>query len=207
VDGDEAFDLLDGDGRPTGRQAGRAEVHARGLWHRALHLWVMHDDGSVLLQRRAATKDLSGGRIDVSVAGHVRAGETFVEALRESEEEIGLPRTPADVTFLITLRSERHYDDGRIDREFQDVYATLSPYRDPSAYRLDCGEVSVVHQAPLARVIDLYERGTPIAAAGFDCQRRRNDALLFDGDLIAQGRAATVTSLRALAVWWGGRQD
>ena len=202
VASDERFDELDASGAPTGRTVTRAEVHARGLWHRALHLWVMQEDGSVLLQRRAPTKDLAAGLIDVSVAGHVRAGETLVDALREAEEEIGLPRSIADVDHLLTLRSERLYPDGRIDREYQEVFATLDRERDLADYRLSCAEVTVIYRAPLPRVLALLESGTPVAAAGFDCERRRSDALLFADDLIPQGRAATIVELRALERWW-----
>jgi len=198
----ESLDLLDEHGDPTGQRKPRADVHRDGDWHRAFHLWVMHPDGYVLLQRRAKTKDLAPGKVDVSVGGHLRAGEIWLDALREAEEEIGLEVGPADVEFLGTERSERRYPDGSIDREFQEVYAALVVGRGLQDYYLRCDEVLVLYEAPLARVIELYRDGRPLPVAGWDCQQRRNDALLVPGDLIAEGRAGTLASLERLAAWW-----
>jgi len=201
----EALDLLDEHGVPTGETKPRAAVHRDGDWHRALHLWVMHPDGYVLLQRRAPSKDLAPGRVDVTVGGHLRAGELWLDALREAEEEIGVRLRPGDVEFLETRRSERRYPDGRLDREFQDVYAAVVAGRDLRDYHLRCDEVSVLYEAPLRRVIELYREGRTLPVAGWDCQQRRNDALLVEDDLIAEGRADTLASLEALAAWWGER--
>jgi isopentenyldiphosphate isomerase len=204
-DAREPLDLLDADGTPTGRTKARAEVHRDGDWHRAFHLWVLHPDGYLLLQRRSKAKDLAGGRVDVSVAGHLRAGETLLDVLREAEEEIGLAVRPADVEFLETVRSERRYPSGAIDREFQDVYATVASGRRLEDYVLRCAEVSVLYEAPLAAVVRLYRDGAALPAAGWDCQQRHNDALLVADDLIPEGRSGTLASLERLALWWTER--
>ncbi len=201
-DAHEALEVLDVEGRPTGTIKPRAEVHRDGDWHRAFHLWVMHPDGTVLLQRRSHIKDLAPGRIDVSVAGHLRAGETWIDSLREADEELGLSLRPHDVEFLHTLRSERHFPDGRVDRELQDVFATVVRDRELDAYVLPCAEVSVIYEASLERVVDLYRDGAPLAVAGWDCMRRTNDALLVVDDLIAEAREGTLESLEVLRAWW-----
>lgn len=201
----EPLDVLDEHGHPTGEVKPRAEVHRDGDWHRAFHLWVLHPDGYVMLQRRAPGKDLAGGKVDVSVAGHLRSGETLLDALREAEEEIGLELRPGQVEFLETLRSERRYPDGRVDREFQDVYATVVEGRTLSDYFLRCEEVTVLYEASLARVLELYRDGAPLPVAGWDCQQRHNDALLVAEDVIAEGREATLASLERLAAWWAAR--
>jgi isopentenyldiphosphate isomerase len=205
VDTAESLDLLDEHGDPTGQRKPRADVHRDGDWHRAFHLWVMHPDGYVLLQRRAKTKDLAPGKVDVSVGGHLRAGEIWLDALREAEEEIGLEVGPADVEFLGTERSERRYPDGSIDREFQEVYAAMVEGRGLQDYYLRCDEVLVLYEAPLARVIELFRDGRPLPVAGWDCQQRSNDALLVPEDLISEGRVGTLASLERLAAWWGER--
>jgi len=187
-DAQELLEVLDAEGRPLGIQKARAHVHRDGDWHRAFHLWVVHPEGTVLLQRRALEKDLAGGRVDVSVAGHVRPGELWLDALREAEEEIGLAVRPGAVDFLHTLRSERRYPDGRVDREFQDVYATVVRDHALADYAPACAEVSVLYELPIERALALYRDGTAQAVAGWDCQRRTNDALLVTEDLIGEGR-------------------
>ena len=51
----------------------------------------------VWLQRRSDGKDLAPGKVDVAVGGHLAAGETWVDALREADEELVLPLAPSDV--------------------------------------------------------------------------------------------------------------
>jgi isopentenyldiphosphate isomerase len=201
----EVLDLLDEHGTPTGATKARADVHRDGDWHRAFHLWVMHPDGYVVLQRRSRAKDLAPGKVDVSVGGHLRAGEIWLDALCEAEEEIGLTLGPGDVEPLGTVRSERGYPDGSLDREFQDVYAMLAEGRELQDYELRCDEVAVLYEAPLERLIELYREGRPLPVAGWDCQQRRNDALLVPEDLIAEGREDTLEALEWLAAWWAAR--
>jgi isopentenyldiphosphate isomerase len=201
----EVLDLLDEHGHPTGETKARAAVHRDGDWHRAFHLWVMHPDGYVLLQRRSRAKDLAPGKVDVSVGGHLRAGEIWLDALREAEEEIGLELRPGDVELLGTARSERAYPDGALDREFQDVYAAVVEGRELSDYPLRCDEVAELYEAPLARLIELFRDGRALPVAGWDCQQRRNDALLVPEDLIAEAREGTLASLGWLAAWWAER--
>ena len=196
------LEVLDEAGQATGARKARAAIHRDGDWHRAFHLWVVHPDGHVLLQRRAPQKDLAGGKVDVSVAGHVRPAETLLDILREAEEEIGLVLRPGDLDFLATIRSERRYPDGAIDCEFQDVYVTLVADRALHDYYMDCSEVTVLYEAPLARVQALYRDGGSLPVAGWDCQQRRNDALLIEEDLITEGRAQTAASLAGVSEWW-----
>ena len=88
---DEKFDLVDQNDRVIG-SAPRSEIHARGLLHRAVHLWLFHPDGRLLLQKRSLHKDREPGRWTSSVSGHVNAGEEYDAAMhREIPEEIGIP--------------------------------------------------------------------------------------------------------------------
>jgi isopentenyldiphosphate isomerase len=72
-------------------QKPRREVHARGLWHRAVHVLVYNARGEVFLQKRSMKKDLAAGKWDSSASGHLDTGEAYdVCAVREVREEIGL---------------------------------------------------------------------------------------------------------------------
>ena len=69
----------------------RSEVHARGLLHRAVHVFVFNSRGDIFLQKRSMKKDRQPGVWDSSCSGHVDSGETYDEtAVRELGEEIGL---------------------------------------------------------------------------------------------------------------------
>jgi 8-oxo-dGTP pyrophosphatase MutT (NUDIX family) len=77
----------------VGYSAPRSRVHAQGLWHRSVHVWVVDPQRQcALIQQRSVHKDTNPGCWDVSVAGHITSGDRADEtALREAEEEIGLP--------------------------------------------------------------------------------------------------------------------
>jgi isopentenyldiphosphate isomerase len=73
------------------RRATRRDVHATGLWHRAVHVLVFDGAGRVFLQKRSMQKDLSPGLWDSSCSGHVDSGEDYDSAAaRELGEEIGV---------------------------------------------------------------------------------------------------------------------
>ena len=80
------------------RRATRREVHATGLWHRAVHILVFDATGRVLLQKRSMLKDLSPGLWDSSCSGHLDAGEEYdAAAVRELAEEIGITVMPPEM--------------------------------------------------------------------------------------------------------------
>lgn len=88
--GDEWFDVVNERDEVVGRER-RAVVHAQGLWHRAVHIFVFNAAGQLFLQKRSMIKDSSPGLWTVACSGHVDAGEDYdAAAQRELGEEIGL---------------------------------------------------------------------------------------------------------------------
>jgi isopentenyl-diphosphate delta-isomerase type 1 len=87
---EEYFDVVNERDEPIGR-ALRQDVHARALWHRAVHILVFDSAGRIFLQKRSMKKDMSPGLWDSSCAGHVDAGEDYDSAaVRELGEELGI---------------------------------------------------------------------------------------------------------------------
>ena len=87
---EEIFDVVNERDEVIG-QAPRREVHARKLWHRAVHVLVFNSRGEVFLQKRSLKKDTAAGLWDSSSSGHLDSGEDYdVCAMRELREEIGL---------------------------------------------------------------------------------------------------------------------
>jgi 16S rRNA (adenine1518-N6/adenine1519-N6)-dimethyltransferase len=87
---EEIFDLCDGDDNVIG-QAPRSFVHAKGLFHRAVHIWLWNSRGELLIHRRSLLKDEYPGCWTSSASGHVDAGEDYETAAhRELREELQL---------------------------------------------------------------------------------------------------------------------
>lgn len=204
----EPLDVLDAEGNLTGRTKLRGAVHHDGDWHRAIHIWIVQQERFVLLQRRSRAKELEPLKLDVSVGGHLRAGETHLEALREAEEELGLELRPGQAEYLGTAVSERRYpahDPPIVDRERQDVYVVLDD-RPLDAYRLQASEVDTLYEVPIEKAIALFESGEAVAAAGYDAMRRPSNALLYAADLPQQGRELHAEALRRVAAYLDGEE-
>lgn len=159
---EENFDIYDEAGQWLGTAA-RSEVHAKGLWHRSIHCWVARrtQDGRllVLFQQRHADKDTFPLYFDITAAGHLAAGETYEEASRELEEELGIR---CDFAALLPLGEARKEMPGTaqgvpfIDREISQVYGHRYE-GELHALRLQADEVAGVYEADLHDMIGLFE--------------------------------------------------
>ena len=87
--GDELFDVVNEADEVVGQEK-RAVVHATGLMHRAVHVFLLNKGGEVFMQKRSRLKDVHPGRWDSSAAGHLDVGEGYeAAARRELQEELG----------------------------------------------------------------------------------------------------------------------
>jgi isopentenyl-diphosphate delta-isomerase len=111
--------LVDGRNRSMGRAA-KAEVHARGLLHRAFSIFLVDDRGRLLLQRRNRRKYHSGGLWANACCGHPRPGErTLPAARRRLAEELG---TSSPLRFAFRARYRTVLPNGLIENEIVHVY-------------------------------------------------------------------------------------
>src|ERR1700683_2112391 len=104
---EEIFDIVNERDEVVGQNT-RREVHARGLWHRAVHVLVFNARGEVFLQKRSLKKDIAAGKWDSSASGHLDSGEDYDAcAVREVREELGLKvKLPLQKIFKIDARQE-----------------------------------------------------------------------------------------------------
>ena len=120
---EEIIDILTRDGKPTGKKALKSEIHSKGYYHNTAHIWFYTKDGRILLAQRAAEKTIYPLLWDISVAGHVDAGETNEEAIiRETQEEIGLTISASDLYKIGVFPCFQSYDNGIVDNEFHHTY-------------------------------------------------------------------------------------
>jgi isopentenyldiphosphate isomerase len=157
-DPNERFDVVRADGTPTGITKRRADVHRDGDWHRAIHVWVtgVADGGEpfLLFQRRSLHKDTWPGRLDATVGGHYRAGETLAETLRETEEEIGVTADLSRLRPLGVRVCANEAEPGIIDHELQDVFL-LRDDRPLTGYRPHPAELAALVRVDLNDLLAL----------------------------------------------------
>lgn len=120
---DEYLDILTENGKHTGKRALKSEAHKKGLFHATVHVWLYTKNGDVLLQKRASTKQTFPNYWDVSVAGHVLAGETIGNAaIRETKEEIGITILKRELVKIDIRKNINRHPNGINDHEFQNVF-------------------------------------------------------------------------------------
>jgi len=120
---EEYIDIVTKDGKTTGKSALKSEVHSKGYYHNTVHVWFYTQSGDILLQQRAATKAIYPLLWDVSVAGHIDAGETLKSgAVREIKEEIGLTISESDLHKIGVFESFQSYENAIIDNEFHHTF-------------------------------------------------------------------------------------
>ncbi|WP_206109969.1 NUDIX hydrolase [Paenibacillus albicereus] len=158
---EERFDIYDESWEHAGT-ALRRDVHRLGLRHRSFHCWLYRvGEGvpKVLFQKRQQGKDTYPGYLDISAAGHLAAGETVRDAVRELEEELGIAAAFEELT-LLGMNEERSVGTARgeafIDHEQSEEYA-LRFERPLLSLRLQPEEVLGIYEAPLPDMIRLFD--------------------------------------------------
>ena len=88
--------------------ATREQAHREGLWHTSFHCWIVRRSPEgrpqVLLQIRGKTQN-HPSLIDISSAGHLAAGETAHDGIKNIEQELGLK---VDFGKLVKLFTANH---------------------------------------------------------------------------------------------------
>ncbi len=121
--GEELIDITDEKGNALGASRTRGEIHAKGLWHREVHIWIYDSRGDVLLQKRSMQKDTWPGKWDVATAGHVSAGETPEQAaLKEMREEIGIGARFGDIRQVMVCKASTSPKPDYYNNKFEYVY-------------------------------------------------------------------------------------
>lgn len=106
---DEPWQVFSESGEPiVGLSYSRTEFPEESVMG-AAHVWLWRRSGGgveVMLQKRASTLPLWPGAYDISVAGHIDAGESPLKsAVRECAEEVGLVADKNLLKFIFASRT------------------------------------------------------------------------------------------------------
>ncbi|MBJ6369564.1 NUDIX hydrolase [Snuella sedimenti] len=146
---DELVDILDEQGKHTGNTCLKSVAHKNGYWHPCIHVWLYTKKGEVVIQKRVDDKDTFPGLWDVSVAGHIGAGEVpLLAAQRELFEELGADVKTDALEFIGNHTTDHMHNAMLIDREYHHVYITVLtiPLSD---LKLQAEEVSQIKLIPV----------------------------------------------------------
>ncbi len=124
---EELLDVLNENGIKTGEVLPRKEVHRQGLWHRIIVVAIVNEKNEILIQQRSHDKDKNPDMWDISVTGHLSAGQdSLTAATREISEEVsvslGYSVEVRDFRFMFSYRKEKKVNDDHYDRQFYDFF-------------------------------------------------------------------------------------
>ncbi len=120
---EELIDVLDENGIKTGRVLPRSEIHKKGLWHKIVVIAIINSNNEILMQQRSYKKIRESGMWDISVAGHVSAGENTLDAaVREIEEEIGIKVTNKELEYIFSYNENQIVSIDYIDKQIHECF-------------------------------------------------------------------------------------
>lgn len=104
----EYLDVLKENGEFTNEIESRKVCHEKGLWHKAVIVFILSKDNKkILLQQRSAEKKLWPNLWDIAVCGHVLANELgYNTVIREAKEELNIELTKNDLEYIGTTTSQ-----------------------------------------------------------------------------------------------------
>lgn len=124
---EELLDVLDENGNKTGEILSRKEIHKRGLWHRLVIIAIINENNEILLQQRSSIKEKNPNMWDISVAGHLSAGQDSLSgAVREINEEVaidlGYKVDIREFRFMYSYRTQEIVNENYIDKQYWDFF-------------------------------------------------------------------------------------
>lgn len=161
---EELIDVLNENGIATGEVLPRSEIHKRGLWHRSILVAIVNENNEVLLQQRSEEKEKNAGMWDISVAGHISAGQDSLSAAaREINEEVcvmlGYRTEIKDFRYMYSFRKEEKFRDDFIERQFYDFFILRTTGVDDKTLFFQKEEVQAVKFTSLNDIQQMREKG------------------------------------------------
>ncbi len=152
---DEQVDVYDENLKPL-RSTSRTEAHRAGLLHRTFHCWFA-DNSALYFQIRGNGVAGFPGMLDVTVGGHIRAGENPEQASREILEEVGMKISFGDLHYLGT--NYFSYSNALVNmRELAEVFI-FSLETGLEAFSPSPWELSGIAAVPYSTGSDIFKQG------------------------------------------------
>jgi 8-oxo-dGTP pyrophosphatase MutT (NUDIX family) len=153
--GDEIIDIFDDLGHHIGTKP-RAAVHRDGDWHQVFNCLVVRpgrEEPAVLLQLRGADSRAFPNLLDLTVGGHLLAGEPPLQGgVREVQEELGVEVAPDDLVFLGVRRNVLVDSEGIVHRELIHAFLVLDD-RPLEGYRPQPGELAGLFECSITELL------------------------------------------------------
>lgn len=152
----EYLEIVDEENNLTGKTEERDIIHAKGLWHREISIWIINENGEVLLQKRSPKKKQGANKWSTSCAGHIDIGEKPIQAaIRELKEELGINTTENDLKQILLVKNARKLENS-YNNIFCYIYA-LKVNTPIEQYTIEPEELSEIKYIPFKQLEQLVQ--------------------------------------------------
>ncbi len=160
---EELLDVLDDNGIKTGVILPRSEVHKKGLWHRIIVVAIINEKNEILIQQRSHNKDKNPDMWDISVTGHLSAGQdSLTAATREISEEVsvslGYSVEVKDFRFMFSFRKEEKVSNNHLDRQYYDFFILRQEGLNENNIKFQTSEVQAIKFVTISELNDMKEK-------------------------------------------------
>ena len=148
-------------GNKTGKRELLSIAHQKGYPHATVQLWLFTNSGNLVIQKRSINKKINPNIWDIiSVAGHVKFGESIEDAvIREAKEELNLKILKDNLKIHDVYYYKKIYNN-LIDAEFHHSFS----YKVSSSeidLETENNEVSEVNLISIKNLKDIIRNNTP----------------------------------------------
>ncbi|MDR1025785.1 MAG: NUDIX domain-containing protein [Lactobacillus sp.] len=165
----EYIDVFDINQNHLGREE-IGKAHLESMWHKTFHCWIIRPNNKILFQLRSKDMRPCPDLLDTSAAGHLSAGETIEDGIREIKEELGINvdfNTLQEVGFYKHI-SNNSAKKGTYNKEFVYVYF-LKDYTPLDEYIMQPEEVDGVYEVDIKDGFKLFNNEVEeISVYGFN---------------------------------------
>ena len=118
----EIWDIYNEKREKTEKTHTRGNDLEEGDYHQVVHVWIVNDEGKLLIQQRQPWKKGWPNMWDCAAAGSVLSGETSeIAAVRETKEELGIDIQMDNAEVLFTVKFSRGFDDNWLIKQNIDI--------------------------------------------------------------------------------------
>lgn len=154
----ESVDILSlPDFKKTGVVKDKNQAYTDNDWIATFNFWIIqsHPAPAILLQQRSHLASLEASKLDVTVGGHYKKGETMFDGAREIKEELGKSYSQDKVTYF----GRRIYfgidKQQRLRKNIVYVFGIIDN-SSLNTYRLQKTEVDGLYILPINKILALY---------------------------------------------------
>ncbi len=148
----ELLDVLDENGKETGEIEDKDIIHKKGLYHKEVEVWIVNEEGKILIQKRAENKKQAPNKWSIT-AGHVESGENVEDAMvREIKEEIGIDCKKEDLKLILIAKHHSYRGDNNTFR-YGYFYRTNKKITDFTIQQEEVSELKYITLQQLEQIV------------------------------------------------------